>query len=88
MNDSDCKAASFQETPKVLTEAALAARTDRLSGLKENVILGHLIPAGTGFPKHYIATMEKKQIAPPPPELEAEEPPEQAQPAESPSSPE
>jgi len=42
-------AASFQETTKVLTEAALAGKTDSLVGLKENVILGHLIPAGTGF---------------------------------------
>ena len=42
-------AASFQETTKVLTEAALGGRTDYLVGLKENVILGHLIPAGTGF---------------------------------------
>ena len=42
-------AASFQETTKVLTEAALAGKTDHLVGLKENVILGHLIPAGTGF---------------------------------------
>jgi DNA-directed RNA polymerase subunit beta' len=42
-------AASFQETTKVLTEAALGGKTDHLVGLKENVILGHLIPAGTGF---------------------------------------
>ena len=42
-------AASFQETTKVLTEAALAGKVDRLVGLKENVISGHLIPAGTGF---------------------------------------
>ena len=42
-------AASFQETTKVLTEAALAGKVDYLVGLKENVILGHLIPAGTGF---------------------------------------
>ena len=42
-------AASFQETTKVLTEAALAGRIDPLVGLKENVILGHLVPAGTGF---------------------------------------
>ncbi len=41
--------ASFQETTKVLTEAALAGKVDHLVGLKENVILGHLIPAGTGF---------------------------------------
>ena len=43
------RAASFQETTKVLTEAALAGKVDYLVGLKENVILGHLIPAGTGF---------------------------------------
>ena len=42
-------AASFQETTKVLTEAALGGKVDGLVGLKENVILGHLIPAGTGF---------------------------------------
>jgi len=48
-SDSFISAASFQETTKVLTEAALAGRTDHLVGLKENVILGHLIPAGTGF---------------------------------------
>jgi DNA-directed RNA polymerase subunit beta' len=42
-------AASFQETTKVLTEAALSGKVDNLVGLKENVILGHLIPAGTGF---------------------------------------
>ncbi|MDP1564210.1 MAG: DNA-directed RNA polymerase subunit beta' [Pirellulaceae bacterium] len=45
-------AASFQETTKVLTEAALASKSDYLVGLKENVILGHLIPAGTGFRKY------------------------------------
>ena len=55
-------AASFQETTKVLTEAALAGRTDELKGLKENVILGHLIPAGTGF-KEYCQTKVKKQIS-------------------------
>jgi len=48
-SSSFISAASFQETTKVLTEAALAGRTDSLVGLKENVILGHLIPAGTGF---------------------------------------
>ncbi|MEM9185231.1 MAG: DNA-directed RNA polymerase subunit beta', partial [Planctomycetota bacterium] len=48
-SSSFISAASFQETTKVLTEAALAGRTDNLVGLKENVILGHLIPAGTGF---------------------------------------
>jgi DNA-directed RNA polymerase subunit beta' len=48
-SSSFISAASFQETTKVLTEAALAGKTDTLEGLKENVILGHLIPAGTGF---------------------------------------
>ena len=48
-SSSFISAASFQETTKVLTEAALAGKTDDLVGLKENVILGHLIPAGTGF---------------------------------------
>ena len=46
--DSFISAASFQETTKVLTEAAIAAKVDPLYGLKENVIVGHLIPAGTG----------------------------------------
>jgi DNA-directed RNA polymerase subunit beta' len=41
-------AASFQETTRVLTEAATAGKTDELTGLKENVIVGRLIPAGTG----------------------------------------
>ena len=41
-------AASFQETTKVLTEAAIAGKMDTLQGLKENVIVGRLIPAGTG----------------------------------------
>jgi DNA-directed RNA polymerase subunit beta' len=48
-SSSFISAASFQETTKVLTEAALAGRVDNLVGLKENVILGHLVPAGTGF---------------------------------------
>jgi DNA-directed RNA polymerase subunit beta' len=51
-SDSFISAASFQETTKVLTEAALASKVDYLVGLKENVILGHLIPAGTGFKTH------------------------------------
>jgi len=48
-SESFISAASFQETTKVLTEAALAGKRDGLLGLKENVILGHMIPAGTGF---------------------------------------
>jgi DNA-directed RNA polymerase subunit beta' len=51
-SESFISAASFQETTKVLTEAALAGKVDNLVGLKENVILGHLIPAGTGFHIH------------------------------------
>ena len=51
-SDSFISAASFQETTKVLTEAALAGKVDYLVGLKENVILGHLVPAGTGFKAH------------------------------------
>jgi DNA-directed RNA polymerase subunit beta' len=45
-------AASFQETTRVLTEASLAGKTDYLRGLKENVIMGRLIPAGTGLPMY------------------------------------
>jgi DNA-directed RNA polymerase subunit beta' len=47
--DSFLSAASFQETTRVLTEASLQGKTDSLRGLKENVIMGRLIPAGTGF---------------------------------------
>ena len=48
--NSFISAASFQETTRVLTDAATASKTDNLLGLKENVALGRLIPAGTGFP--------------------------------------
>jgi DNA-directed RNA polymerase subunit beta' len=47
--DSFISAASFQDTTRVLTEAATLGKVDRLRGFKENVIMGHLIPAGTGF---------------------------------------
>ncbi|MBP7866052.1 MAG: DNA-directed RNA polymerase subunit beta' [Acidobacteria bacterium] len=50
--DSFISAASFQETTRVLTEASIAGRVDRLMGLKENVIMGRLIPAGTGFKRY------------------------------------
>ncbi|MFW5798925.1 MAG: DNA-directed RNA polymerase subunit beta', partial [Planctomycetota bacterium] len=53
-------AASFQETMKVLTDAALAGKVDSLLGLKENVILGHLIPAGTGFNAHLSSQVVKQ----------------------------
>jgi DNA-directed RNA polymerase subunit beta' len=47
--ESFFSAASFQETTRVLTDAAVRGKRDRLLGLKENVIIGHLIPAGTGI---------------------------------------
>jgi len=50
--ESFISAASFQETTRMLTEAAASGKTDELFGLKENVIVGHLIPAGTGFRDH------------------------------------
>ncbi|HLD44502.1 MAG TPA: DNA-directed RNA polymerase subunit beta', partial [bacterium] len=50
--DSFLSAASFQETTKVLTEACISGRVDHLHGLKENVIMGRLIPAGTGIPEY------------------------------------
>ena len=55
--NSFLSAASFQETIKVLTEAAVSAKSDNLVGLKENVIVGRLIPAGTGF---YMNKLKKK----------------------------
>ena len=57
-SDSFISAASFQETPRVLTEAALGGKCDNLLGLKENVILGHMVPAGTGL-KQYIKSKIK-----------------------------
>ncbi|MBL7085176.1 MAG: DNA-directed RNA polymerase subunit beta' [Candidatus Omnitrophica bacterium] len=50
--ESFISAASFQETTRVLTDAAASGKQDNLLGLKENVIMGHLIPAGTGFKAH------------------------------------
>ena len=50
--DSFISAASFQDTTRVLTEAACAGKTDFLVGFKENVIMGHIIPGGTGFERH------------------------------------
>jgi DNA-directed RNA polymerase subunit beta' len=52
ITDSFISAASFQETTKVLTQAAVAGKVDYLRGLKENVIMGRLIPAGTGLQKY------------------------------------
>jgi DNA-directed RNA polymerase subunit beta' len=50
--ESFFSAASFQETTKVLTDAAIKGKTDNLVGLKENVIIGHMVPAGTGIKKY------------------------------------
>jgi DNA-directed RNA polymerase subunit beta' len=61
--DSFISAASFQETTRVLTEAAIMGKRDGLRGLKENVIVGRLIPAGTGMAYHKI---RKDQAAEPP----------------------
>ncbi|MGF1450099.1 MAG: hypothetical protein ACFB20_11875 [Opitutales bacterium] len=65
--ESFISAASFQETTRVLTEAATLGKIDRLTGFKENVIMGHLIPAGTGLP-----TYRRLKINPLGGELEAE----------------
>ncbi|MBU4257359.1 hypothetical protein KKC04_03025, partial [Patescibacteria group bacterium] len=48
-SESFISAASFQETTRILTDAAAVGKTDYLKGLKENVIIGHLVPAGSGF---------------------------------------
>jgi len=72
-SESFISAASFQETTKVLTEAALAGKTDYLLGLKENVILGHMIPAGTGFHRFRRAEVHKKVAVPELPEEATEE---------------
>ena len=68
-SDSFIAAASFQETTKVLTEAALAGRIDELCGLKENVILGHLIPAGTAFKPYLEMKVKHLAVAPLPKEF-------------------
>jgi DNA-directed RNA polymerase subunit beta' len=59
--ESFISAASFQETTKVLTEAAVSGKEDALIGLKENVIMGHLIPAGTGLAKYANLFVEREE---------------------------
>ncbi len=59
MTDSFLSAASFQETTKVLTEAAIGGKIDHLVGLKENVLIGKLIPAGTGMQRYRDIEIEK-----------------------------
>ena len=62
MTDSFISAASFQETTRVLTEASVRGARDELRGLKENVIVGRLIPAGTGLSHH--RERQKQKINP------------------------
>jgi len=78
--ESFLSAASFQDTTRVLTEAATRARVDYLRGFKENVIMGHIIPAGTGFDHHRKARLkplvepQEEEEAPPPLSLTADNP--------------
>jgi len=59
--ESFISAASFQETTKVLSDAAVAGKIDFLKGLKENVIMGRLIPAGTGVPAYRSLSIERTE---------------------------
>jgi len=72
--DSFLSAASFQDTTRVLTEAATRSKIDWLRGFKENVIMGHIIPAGTGFDRHRKTTIKAlvDVIEEPEPEVEPE----------------
>ena len=72
--ESFISAASFQETTRVLTEAAVAGKRDELRGLKENVIVGRLIPAGTGFAYHQSKAKKRAAAANNSNELVTEEP--------------
>ena len=65
--ESFISAASFQETTRVLTEASISGRVDHLRGLKENVTMGRLIPAGTGFEYYRQIRIEPDEPPPPPP---------------------
>jgi DNA-directed RNA polymerase subunit beta' len=75
--DSFLSAASFQDTTRVLTEAATRSKIDSLRGFKENVIMGHIIPAGTGFDSHRQVKIKALVELP-----EEPEPVENAEPAE------
>jgi DNA-directed RNA polymerase subunit beta' len=81
--ESFLSAASFQDTTRVLTEAATRAKVDYLRGFKENVIMGHIIPAGTGFDHHRKVNIKPLVELPDEPEPQAEEPA-AAAPAENP----
>jgi DNA-directed RNA polymerase subunit beta' len=65
--DSFISAASFQETTRVLTEASISGKVDFLRGLKENVTMGRLIPAGTGFEFYRHVRIPPDEPPPPPP---------------------
>jgi DNA-directed RNA polymerase subunit beta' len=65
--DSFISAASFQETTRVLTEASISGKVDHLRGLKENVTMGRLIPAGTGFDYYRHVSIPPDEPPPPPP---------------------
>ena len=80
--DSFLSAASFQETTKVLTEAAINGKVDHLIGLKENVIIGKLIPAGTGMKRYRnikLSTSEIEEKKPEPEVQTAAEPQEETE---------
>ncbi len=81
--ESFLSAASFQDTTRVLTEAATRAKVDYLRGFKENVIMGHIIPAGTGFDHHRKVSLKPLVELPEEPEVQ-EEPPAAAAPVENP----
>ena len=68
--DSFISAASFQETTRVLTEASISGKVDHLRGLKENVTMGRLIPAGTGFEWYRHVQIPADEPPPPPPPAE------------------
>jgi DNA-directed RNA polymerase subunit beta' len=79
--DSFLSAASFQDTTRVLTEAATRSKVDYLRGFKENVIMGHIIPAGTGFDLHrkikvhpLVEIPDEPEVVEQPPAVEAENP--------------
>lgn len=63
--ESFLSAASFQETTRVLTDAAIKGKRDDLLGLKENVIIGKLIPAGTGMKRYSKVDIEKDEVTQP-----------------------
>ena len=63
--DSFLSAASFQETTRVLTDAAIKGKVDPLMGLKENVIIGKLVPAGTGMHRYSDVELEENFVTPP-----------------------